>query len=121
MSDATIIIIFIVSLIVAVGFLILVLTMIPAIHQFRFLLKDLEKTSGEVRELAITLKVMSKKIDQDIDKADEVLNSAKETVDAAKYSLEFINTNIFARSFNFFAILPAVKFGWKLIKKLRRR
>jgi predicted PurR-regulated permease PerM len=121
MNTAIIVIIFIVALIVSLGFLLLVFTLIPAINQFKSLMKDLEKSSYEVRELAMTLRIMSKKVDQDIDKVEEVLDSAKETVEVAKYTLEFINTNVLQRSISFFALLPAIRLGWNLIKKFRRR
>lgn len=121
MNSAIIVIIFVVALILALGFLLLVMTLIPAITQLRFLLKDLEKTSVEVRELVGNLKIITIKVDEDIDKVDAVLDSTKETVETVKETIKFVDANILRRSASLFAFIPAIKFGWNLIKKFRRR
>jgi len=121
MDNTLIIIVFLVAVIVSVGFLLVVLTLVPAIQQFKALLKDMEKTSNEVRALALQLRIVSGKIELDIDKVDGILDSTGETVQEAKESLKFINTNLLKRSAGLLALLPAIKFGWNLVKKLKRR
>ncbi len=119
MNTAVIIIIFIVALLISVGFLILVLTLVPAINQLRSLLFDLEKTSSEVRDLTFKLKGISEKVDEDIDKVDSLLNSSKKTIDVVSKSANLINKNILKRSAGIFTLFSALKFGWNFAKKIK--
>ena len=121
MNTALIIIIFIVALLISVGFLILVLTLVPAINQLRSLLFDLEKTSLEVRDLTFRLKGISEKVDEDIDKVDLLLNSSKKTIDVVSKSANLINKNILRKSAGIFTLFSALKFGWNFAKKFKRR
>ena len=59
MSTPVLIVVFVVALVFSLGFLLLVLTLVPAIQQFKSLLLDMEKTSLEVRDLARELKRVS--------------------------------------------------------------
>ena len=119
MNTAIIIVIFIVALLISVGFLILVLTLVPAINQLRSLLFDLEKTSSEVRDLTFKLKGISEKVDEDIDKVDSLLNSSKKTIDVVSKSANLINKNILKRSAGIFTLFSALKFGWNFAKKIK--
>jgi predicted PurR-regulated permease PerM len=121
MNSTLWIIIFIVSLIMSVGFLLLILTLIPTLNQLKSLLVDLEKTSSEARDLASNLKEVSGKVNNDLDKIDAVLDSTKETVDVVKNSLKFVNKKVLKQSAGLLAIIPAIKLGWDFVKKLKRR
>jgi len=92
--DLTILIIFIVALVLSVGFLLVVFSLVPAINQFKSLMADLERTSTEARELTIRLKVLSEKIDEDVEKVNELLDSSKETFNIVSNSVKMINTSI---------------------------
>ncbi len=119
MNTAIIIVIFIVALLISVGFLILVLTLVPAINQLKSLLFDLEKTSSEARDLTSKLKVISEKVDEDINKVDSLLNSSKKTIDIVSKSANLINKNILKRSAGIFTLFSALKFGWNFAKKFK--
>jgi len=119
MNTAIIIVIFIVALLISVGFLILVLTLVPAINQLKSLLFDLEKTSSEARDLTSKLKVISEKVDEDINKVDSLLNSSKKTIDIASKSANLINKKILKRSAGIFTLFSALKFGWNFAKKFK--
>lgn len=108
-------------LIISAGFLVLVTSLIPTIVQLRLLLKDLMLTSSKLRDLTIQLKSLSAKVDNDVEKFDQVLDTTKETMGTVKESFKFINKNILKQSAGFLALIPAIKFGWNLIKKLKRR
>ena len=97
------------------------MTLVPAITQLKSLLKDLEKTSSEVRDLAASLKSVSGKVDKDIEKFDVVLDSTMETVGTVKESLKFLNKNLLKQTAGLLALIPAIRFGWNLVKKIRRR
>lgn len=117
--EATTVIIFVVALIVSLGFLLLVINLIPTINQLKTLLVDLEKTSGEVRELATQLKEIGEKVDNHTDKIGAIIESSKNTVDVVSNTVGMINHNFLKRSAGLLAIVPAIRFGWNLVKKHR--
>ncbi|MEI6614774.1 MAG: hypothetical protein WCL37_07740 [Chrysiogenales bacterium] len=119
MNTAVLIIVFVVALVFSLGFLLLVLTLIPAIQQFKSMLLDLEKTSSEVRDLARELKQVSVMAEERLEKVDIVLNQSRRTVENAGEVLHFISQNVLKRSAGLLAFLPAIKIGWNLIKKIK--
>jgi predicted PurR-regulated permease PerM len=121
MNSTVVVIIFIVALILSVGFLMLVLSLVPTINQLKSLLKDLEKTSTEARELAMQLKSVSGKVDKDIEKFDQILDSTKETMSTVKRSLKFLNKNVLQQTAGVLGLVSAIRFGWRFVKKLKRR
>jgi predicted PurR-regulated permease PerM len=119
MNTAVSIIIFVVALVFSVGFLLLVITLIPAIQQFKSMLLDLEKTSIEVRDLTRELKRVSVMAEERLEKVDNMLDQSKRTVENVGAALHFINKNVLRRSAGLLAFLPAVKMGWTLVKKIK--
>ena len=121
MSSTIVVIIFVVALILSVGFLMLVLSLVPTINQLKSLLKDLEKTSTEARDLAMQLKSVSGKVDKDIEKFDQILDSTKETVGTVKESFKFLNKNILKQTAGVLGLVSAIRLGWNFVKKIKRR
>jgi len=119
MSTPVLTIVFVVALVFSLGFLLLVITLVPAIQQFRSLLLDLEKTSLEVRDLAREAKRLSVMAEDRLEKVDMVLSQSKRTVESAGAALHFINHKVLRRSAGWLAFLPAVKIGWNLVKRIR--
>ena len=119
MSTAVLIIVFVAALVFSLGFLLLVLTLIPAIQQFKSMLLDLEKTSVEVRDLTWELKRVSAMAEDRLEKVDLVLAQSSRTVENAGDALQFISQNVFRRSAGLLAFLPAIKIGWNLIEKIK--
>jgi len=119
MSTAVLIIVFVAALVFSLGFLLLVLTLIPAIQQFKFMALDLEKTSVEVRDLTRELKRVSAMAEDRLEKVDLVLAQSSRTVENAGDALQFISQNVFRRSAGLLAFLPAIKIGWNLIRKIK--
>jgi predicted PurR-regulated permease PerM len=119
MSTPVLIIVFVVALVFSLGFLLLVITLIPAIQQFKSLLVDMEKTSLEVRDLARELKKVSAMAEERLEKVDLVLAQSRRTVETAGEALHFISQNVFRRSAGLLAFLPAIKMGWNLVKKIK--
>ncbi len=119
MSTTVLIIIFVVALVVSLGFLLLVVTLVPAIQQFKSLMIDLEKTSIEARDLARETKRLIAVAEDRLDKVDSVLSQSKRTVEHVGDTLSFINNNVLRRSAGLLAFLPAVKMGWNLVKKFK--
>jgi hypothetical protein len=119
MSTTVLVIIFVVALVFSLGFLLLVFAMIPAIQQLKSTLLDLEKTSGEVRDLARELKRVSVMAEDRLEKVDLVLAQSSRTVESAGEALHFISQNVLRRSAGLLAFLPALKMGWNLVKKIK--
>jgi len=119
MSTPVLIIVFVVALVLSLGFLLLVITLIPAIQQFKSLMVDLEKTSVEVRDLAREAKRLSAIAEDRLEKVDMVLSQSRRTVEHAGDALQFISQNVLKRSMGLLAFLPAIKLGWNLVKKIK--
>ena len=119
MNTPVLIIVFVVALLFSLGFLLLVITLIPAIQQFKSLLVDLEKTSMEVRDLAREAKRLSSMAEDRLEKVDMVLTQSKRTVENAGDVLQFVSQNVLRRSVGLLAFLPAIKMGWNLVKKIK--
>jgi len=115
--NTTVVILFIVGLILSVGFLMLVLHLVPAINQLKLLVMDLRRTSEEVRDLSRELKETNRRVNNDLEKVDRFLDSSRETVDTVKHSLKKVNKIFFKNYAGILALLPAVKLGWSMIKK----
>jgi len=119
MSTTIIVIISIAAFIIAVGFLMLVFNLIPAIQQLRIFLADAEKTSVQIRRVSEDIELMSRDVRHKLDKADEVLENSKAITGQTVTTLKFLNKNLFGRYTGLLAMVPAIKFGWKLIKKFK--
>ena len=119
MSTTVLIIIFVVAMIVSLGFLLLVITLVPAIQQLKSLLLDLEKTSIEVRDLAREAKRLGAMAEDRLEKVDTVLSQSQRMVNHAGDALHFINRSVLRRSAGLLAFLPAVRLGWNLVKKIK--
>lgn len=119
MSTPVLVIVFVVALVFSLGFLLLVITLVPAIQQFKALMADLEKTSLEVRDLAREAKRLSSIAEDRLEKVDMVLSQSKRTVEHAGDALQFISQNVLRRSVGLLAFLPAIKLGWNLVKKIK--
>ena len=119
MSTPVLIIVFAVALIFSLGFLLLVITLVPAIQQFKSLMVDMEKTSIEVRDLVREAKRLGAIAEDRLEKVDVVLAQSRRTVENAGDALHFINHNLLRRSAGLLAFLPAIRMGWNLVKKFK--
>lgn len=119
MDSVSIILIFIVALIFSVGFLLIVISLVPTLNQLKSLLKDVEKTSYEARELVKNLQEISESVGTDLEKVDLIVDSTKETVETISKSMKFLKKNVFKQSAGMLAFIPAMRLGWKFIKKIK--
>jgi predicted PurR-regulated permease PerM len=118
MESATTVILFIVALIVSVGFLLLVLTLVPAINQLRLLLAELEKTAVEIKELASVAKHIGENVENKLDSIDEIISSARKLSKSAGSIFQILNKNLLKRA-GWLAVIPAIKFGWSFIARIK--
>ncbi len=117
--EATTVIIFVVALIVSLGFLLLVISLVPTINQLKSLLVDLEKTSSEFRTLTSQLEAIGEKVDNQADKVGVIIESSKNAMEVVSTTVGMINHNFLKKSAGLLAIFPAIRFGWNLVKKHR--
>ncbi|MCP4154947.1 MAG: hypothetical protein GY757_44905 [bacterium] len=89
------------------------------LSNLKSLIVDLEKTSTEARELSNNLRKITEKVDNDLNKVDDILDASKETVTIVSSSLKAINMNIVTKSAGILAFIPAIKLGWNLVRKLK--
>jgi hypothetical protein len=120
MDTAITIIIFIVALLIAVGFLVLVLTLVPAINHLRMLFIELEKTSVEVRELTYELRKISANVGGKIEHMDGMISTVRKIVKTTGEITQFINANILKKA-GILALFPAIKWGMNYISKRKNR
>jgi predicted PurR-regulated permease PerM len=102
---------------ISLGFLLLVVTLVPAINQLKSLLTDLERTSSEFRALTAKLKEIGEKVETEADKVGTILDSSKRTAEVVSETLSMLNTTVFKKAAGILALIPAIKFGWNLVKK----
>ncbi|MCU0287898.1 MAG: hypothetical protein MUF15_16095 [Acidobacteria bacterium] len=119
MNTITSILVYAALLVFTVGFLMIVLSVVPAINQLRVIMRDLEKSIGQINALTARLNNISAKVEVELDKIDLIIDSSKATVETISDSLRYVNINILKRTSGILAFIPAVKFGWKLVKKLK--
>ena len=119
MSTPVLIVVFVVALVFSLGFLLLVITLVPAIQQFKSLLADMEKTSLEVRDLAREARRLGAIAEDRLEKVDLVLAQSRRAVENAGDALHFVNHNLLRRSAGLLAFLPALRLGWNLVKKIK--
>lgn len=101
------------------GFLVLLLSLVPAINQLRLLMRNLEETSSEVRNLTVKLQEVTENVNSNIEKVDSIVDASKRAVDAVSHSVGFVNRNLLKSSAGLVAILPAIKLGWRLMRKIK--
>ena len=109
----------IVVIVVSVGFLLVALNLSTTLTQLKSLMVDVEKTSTEARGLVRNLNSVSLKVDNDLEKVDAMIEASKEAVEVVKNSVKFINKNLIKNSAGLLALIPAIKFGWNLVKKFK--
>ncbi|HDP94413.1 MAG TPA: hypothetical protein ENN40_03525 [Candidatus Aminicenantes bacterium] len=119
MGTATTIVVFIVALLVSVGFLLLVLTLVPAINQLRLLMADLAKTSEEARDLTIKLQGVVERVDGEAEKVGEIIESSKKSLHVITRALNLVNRNVLRKSAGVMAFIPAIRFGWNMVRKTK--
>ncbi|MDY0296362.1 MAG: DUF948 domain-containing protein [Acidobacteriota bacterium] len=117
MGTAATIVVFIVALLISVGFLLLVLTLVPAINQLRLLMADLAKTSEEARELTVKLQQIADRVDGEAEKVGEIIESSKKSLHVVARTLNLVNRNVLRKSAGVMALIPAFRFGWNMVRK----
>ncbi|HNW29010.1 MAG TPA: hypothetical protein PKN50_11075 [Spirochaetota bacterium] len=120
MDTATQAIIYVVSLLVTAGFLALVMVLVPAIRELKALFIDLQKTSAEVRDLAVEMKKISANVEGKLDGIDTMLNNSQKIVANAGRAYSLLNNSVLKNA-EWLALIPAILMGWKAVSKIKRR
>ena len=110
MESATQVIIFIVALAFSAGFLAIVIVLVPAIRELTALLADLQKTSGEVRELVEQAKNISSNVEGKLEGIDSIVSNTKTIATGVNRALKAANLNIAGKP-ELLALIPALLLG----------
>jgi len=101
------------------AFILLAAYLLPVFLKLRDLMVELQSTATEVRHLAISLQKTSERVNDDLERVDELLNTSRDAVVTVSNTVKKVNGLFVAQSAGLFALLPAIRLGWKLIKKLK--
>jgi biopolymer transport protein ExbB/TolQ len=105
-----------VAAVVVVVFLILFLV------QMRRTAREGERTLAEVRELAVSLKEIERKVNARIDDVGELLASSKQTAAGLAQASLFLTTRVVSPASRYWPLLyPLLRIGWKQLKKMKKR
>lgn len=120
MDTATQVIIFIVALAFSSGFLAIVIVLVPAIRELTALLRDLQKTSAEIRELTEQAKTISSNVEGKLEDVDRFIAGTRTIAAGVNKALSAANIDIAGKP-GLLAVIPALIMGYKVISRLIRR
>ncbi len=80
---------------------------------------ELQSTSSEVRHLALSLQKTNERINDDLERVGQLLDSSLDTVATVSAAVQKVNGVFMTHSAGLFALLPAIRLGWRLVKKLK--
>jgi hypothetical protein len=114
--NQTLLLVLTVAAVVVVVFLILFLI------QIRRTAREGERTLAEVRELAVSLKEIERKVNARIDDVGELLESSKQTAAGLAQASLFLTTRVVSPASRYWPLLyPLLRIGWKQLKKMKKR
>ncbi len=96
--------------------------LITLIMQLRKTAQEGEKTLKELRKLTENLKETDKKVKEKMDDLSETLKAAKKSATGIADIVGFLTTKIISPSSKYWPMLfPILRFGWRQIKKKKRK
>ncbi len=105
-----------IAVVVAVSFL------VTFIAQLRKTAKEGEKTLKEIRELVKNFKETDKKIREKIDDVSETLEAAKKSAIGMSEIIGYMTAKVIRPSSKYWPLLlPLLRFGWRQIKKKKKK
>ncbi len=109
-------------LVLTIAAVVVVVFLILFLIQMRRTALEGERTLAEVRELAVSLKEIERKINARIDDVGELLESSKQTAAGLAKASLFLTTRVVSPASRYWPILyPLLRIGWKQLKKLKQR
>lgn len=116
---ATTIILLICAVLVTFGFILLVAFLLPVLLKFRDLLVEVQSTTHEIRHLAVSLQNTNERVSEDLERVDELLAASRHTVATVNSVVQTVSRALTRHSAGLFALLPAIKIGWSLVKRIK--
>lgn len=96
--------------------------LVTLIMQLRKTAQEGEKTLKKLRELAENLKETDKTVKEKMDDLSETLKAAKKSATGIADIVGFLTTKIIRPSSKYWPMLfPILRFGWRQIKKKKRK
>ncbi len=104
---------------ITLAFVLLVAYLLPVLLKMRDLMAEVQFAAAEVRHLAISLQKTNERVNVDLERVDELLDSSRQTVATVSQVARQVNGVLMNHSAGFLALLPAIRLGWKLVKKIK--
>jgi hypothetical protein len=101
------------------GFIVLVISIVSALSRMKVLFIQAEKMSAEITDLAKEIKNISVRVEEKLDRVDNVIESSIKALKVAGDITSFISTNVFTKAAGIMSLLPAIKLGWQMIKNIK--
>ncbi len=109
-------------LVLTVAAVVVVVFLILFLVQMRRTAREGELTLAEVRELAVSLKEIERKVNARIDDVGELLESSKQTAAGLAQASLFLTTKVVSPASRYWPLLyPLLRIGWKQLKKMKKR
>lgn len=109
-------------LVLTIAAVVVVVFLILFLIQIRRTALEGERTLAEVRELAVSLKEIERKINARIDDVGELLESSKQTAAGLAQASLFLTTKVVSPASRYWPLLyPLLRIGWKQLKKMKKR
>jgi hypothetical protein len=105
-----------IAAVVAVTYLVIFL------HQMRKTAREGSAALMEIRELAKNLNETNRKINQELDDVGEFIDASKKTAVNLSEAAFFVTTKIVKPGSKYMPFLfPLIRFGWRLLKKKKKK
>jgi uncharacterized membrane protein (DUF106 family) len=109
-------------LVITIAIVVAVTFLVALIAQLRKTAKEGEETLKEIRELAKNFKETDKKINEKMDDLRVTLEATKKSAVGISEIVGFMTTKIIRPSSKYWPMLfPILRFGWRQIKKKKRK
>jgi predicted PurR-regulated permease PerM len=115
----TTILLLICAVAVTLAFILLVAYLLPVLLKFRDLMVEIQSTASEVRHLAISLQKTNERVHDDLERVDSLLATSRETLATVSTVVQTFSGALMKHSVGFFALLPAIRLGWSLVKRIK--
>lgn len=118
MTGTTIILI-ICATVITLGFILLVAYLLPVLLKLRDLMAEAQSTAAEIRHLAVSLQATSAHVNEDLERVDALLDRSQETMAVVSKAARQVKGIMNKNTYGLLALLPAIRLGWKLVKKIK--
>jgi len=101
------------------GFIVLAISIVSTLNRLKVLFVKVEKMSSEITGLTEEIKKISMNVEDKLNRIDAVMESSKKAVKVVREIAAFASNSVLSKATGILALLPAIKFGWKLVNDIK--